>query len=79
MSKRGDQFAAVWKRINDIEISRYYEPSNKTLESGLTHLANNQRFLIAVLVEAGILLEKDKEDKKYLEFDGKKYTTRKVK
>ena len=86
MRKTNDQFAAVWKRINEIEISKLYEPSVGSLDRRVNHLenklwsvTNDQNLLVAALVEAGILIEKTKDSKEYLEIDNKQYTIRKVK
>ena len=86
MSRLDDKFAAVWKRINEIEISKLYEPSVGSLDRRVNHLenklwsvTNDQNLLIAALVEAGILIEKEEESKQYLQFGDQKYTIRKVK
>ena len=86
MSRRDDQFAAVWKRINDIEIKNLYEPSVggldrrvNQLENKLWSVTNDQNLLIAALVEAGVLIKKEEESKPYLQFGDQKYTIRKVK
>lgn len=79
MRKTDEQFAAVWKRISDLELSKLYEPSVRSLEPVVRNVVNNQNLLIAALVEAGILIEKNEESKQYLQFGDQKYTIRKVK
>ena len=49
------------------------------IEKALQNTMKTQDLLVAALVEAGILVEKSKESKQYLEIDNKQYTIRKVK
>lgn len=49
------------------------------VEDALNKLFNTQNLLIATLVEAGILIEKEGNAKKYLQLGNKNYTIRKVK
>ena len=79
MRKTEEQFKAVWRRINDMELDKLYQPNARSLEPVVRSLVNNQNLLIAALVEAGILIEKNEESKQYLQFGDQKYTIRKVK
>ena len=79
MSRLDARFEAVWRRINDMELDKLYQPNARSLEPVVRNLVNTQNLLIAALVEAGILVEKKENSKEYLQIGDQKYTIRKVK
>jgi len=79
MRKLDKRFEAVWNKIHNLDMQNRDLRDMRYVPEAITSLINKQNLLIAALVEAGILMEKEEESKQYLQFGDKKYTIRKVK
>jgi predicted XRE-type DNA-binding protein len=79
MRKLDKKFNAVWNQINDLKTQQHQLRDMQYVPEALNKLFNTQNLLIAALVEAGILIEKEDNAKKYLQLGNKNYTIRKVK
>lgn len=78
MSK-GAAFEAIWNKLHSLDAQNANLRDMRYVPEELTCVINRQNLLIAALVEAGILIEKKEDSKKYLQFGKQKYTIRKVK
>ena len=89
MSKLDARFESVWDAINNLQMNKvsvngshtmqFLRDNIRGIEKALQDTMNAQSLLVAALVEAGILVEKTKESRQYLEIDNKQYSIRKVK
>ena len=89
MKKLDARFDSVWDAINNLQMNKvsvngshtmqFLRDNIRGIEKALQDTMNTQSLLVAALVEAGILVEKTKESRQYLEIDNKQYTIRKVK
>lgn len=89
MNKLDARFESVWDAINNLQMNKvsvngshtmqFLRDNIRGIEKALQDTMNAQSLLVVALVEAGILVEKTKESRQYLEIDNKQYSIRKVK
>lgn len=79
MRKLDRAFEAVWNKIHWLDSQNANLRDMRYVPEAITSLINTQNLLIATLVEAGILIEKKKDSKEYLQFGDQEYIIRKVK
>jgi hypothetical protein len=79
MRKLDKRIEAIWNKIHSLDIQNRDLRDMRYVPEAISSLNNKQNLLIAALVEAGILIEKEEESKQYLQFGDQKYTIRKVK
>lgn len=72
-------FEEIWSRIHSLEMYKSDLRDMRYVPEAINSINSKQNLLIAALVEAGILIEKEEESKQYLQFGDQKYTIRKVK
>ena len=84
MNKLDARFDSIWRAVHSLQVDKVSSSSTEFITSRyvtevINDLVNTQNLLIGALVEAGILVEKNKDTKQHLELRGIQYTIRKVK
>ena len=79
MRKVDKRIEAIWNKIHNLDMQNKDLRDMRYVPEAINSISNKQNLLIAALVEAGILIEKEEESKQYLQFGDQKYTIRKVK
>ena len=79
MRKLDQAFEAIWTKIHWLDSQNSNLRDMRYVPEAINSINNKQNLLIAALVEAGILIEKEENLKEYIQFGEQKYTIRKVK
>ena len=79
MRKLDKRIEAIWNKIHSLDIQNRDLRDMRYVPEAINNINNKQNLIIAALVEAGILIEKEENLKEYIQFGNQKYTIRKVK